>query len=246
MNKIFGFDFTEIPKREQEFIIDNIEMKEGIAKNRAIIENMFALFVCVNTKVPLFIVGKPGSCKSLSAQLLFKSMKGNISDNILFKSLPKLLQHTYQGSLGSTSEGILYKFKCARRILEKENEDNLSNIISLVYFEGIDLADHSPNNPLKVLHPEIEYDSNKGRTKIAFVGILNCPLDPLKMNKGLYLSVPQLKLEDLKYTARTIAESYNIKLAKEHKDLFEDLAITYREYKDELMRYYFYLLEYYY
>ena len=100
MNKHFGFEFTKMPQREQKYIADNIEMKEGIAKNRALLENLFALFVCVNTKVPLFIVGKPGCSKSLSVQLLYKSMKGEISDNILFKSLPKLILNSYQGSLG--------------------------------------------------------------------------------------------------------------------------------------------------
>ena len=70
MNKFFGRDFREIPKKEQEYIANNIEMKEGIAKNTALLENIFSLFVCVNSKVPLFIVGKPGCSKSLSVQLL--------------------------------------------------------------------------------------------------------------------------------------------------------------------------------
>ena len=86
-----------MPKKEQQYIANNIEMKEGIAKNRALLENIFTLFVCVNAKVPLFIVGKPGCSKSLSVQLLFKSMKGENSDNILFKTLPKLISNSYQG-----------------------------------------------------------------------------------------------------------------------------------------------------
>ena len=95
MNKYFGKDFNEIPKREQEFIINNIELKEGLAKNRALLENIFTLFVCINTKVPIFIVGKEGCSKSLSVQLLFKSMKGEMSDNFLFKSLPKLIKYGF-------------------------------------------------------------------------------------------------------------------------------------------------------
>ena len=35
MNKHFGFDFIQIPKKELKYISNNIEMKEGIAKNRA-------------------------------------------------------------------------------------------------------------------------------------------------------------------------------------------------------------------
>ena len=240
MNQYFGFDFREMPKREELYISDNIEMKEGIAKNRALLENLFALFVCVNSKVPLFIVGKPGCSKSLSVQLLFKAMKGENSKNSLFKTLPKLMINSYQGSLGSTSKGVLNIFKKARTILERENEENLSKMISMIYFDEMGLAEHSPNNPLKVIHSELEYDLNEGKRKIAFVGISNWRLDASKMNRGLYLSIPQPDLEDLKLTAQTIAESYNIDLAQNNnnKDLFEALANTYFEYKEELSKNY--------
>jgi len=237
MNKIFGFNFTEIPQKEQKFVLDNIDLKKGIAKNRALLENIFTLFVCVNSKVPLFIVGKPGCSKSLSVQLLFNSMKGEISDNYLFKAMPKLISSSYQGSLGSTSKGVLNIFKKARQFLEKESEENLSKIISMIYFDEMGLAEHSPNNPLKVIHSELEYDLNEGRKKIAFVGISNWRLDASKMNRGLYLSIPQPDLEDLKQTAQTIAESYNDQLAQKHKDLFENLAITYHDYKIKLSKY---------
>ena len=238
MNKHFGFDFKKMPKKEQEYISNNIEMKEGIAKNRALLENVFTLFVCVNAKVPLFIVGKPGCSKSLSVQLLFKSMKGENSDNILFKTLPKLILNSYQGSLGSTSKGVLSIFRKARSILEKETEENLSKMISMIYFDEMGLAEHSPNNPLKVIHSELEYDLNEGKKKIAFVGISNWRLDASKMNRGLYLSIPQPDLEDLKITAQTIAESYNLQLANDNKELFEALAVTYSEYKSELSKKY--------
>ena len=230
LNKHFDikdFDFKEIPKKEQEFIANNIEIKKGIAKNKILLENIFTLFVCVNAKIPLFIVGKPGCSKSLSVQLLFKSMKGEISDNILFKTLPKLIINSYQGSKSSTSQGVLNIFKRARAIIDKQS-------ISMIYFDEMGLAEHSPNNPLKVIHSELEYDLNEGNKKIAFVGISNWRLDASKMNRGLYLSIPQPDLEDLKLTSQIIAESHNKQLAQDYKELFENLAITYYEYKQEL------------
>ena len=54
------------------------------------------------------------------------------------------------------------------------------------------------------------------------------------MNRGIYLSIPQPDLEDLKQTALIIAQSYDEHLAKEHKEFFENLAITYYEYKNIL------------
>ncbi len=178
IGNIFGkdYDFEKMPIREEKYIADNIEMEKGIAKNRALLENLFTLFVCVNSKIPLFIVGKPGCSKSLSVQLLFKAMQGDASDNFLFKSLPKLFINAFQGSLGSTSKGVLNIFKTARNILNN-NDKNLDKIISMIYFDEMGLAEHSPNNPLKVIHSELEYDLNEGDKKVAFVGISNWALD---------------------------------------------------------------------
>ena len=237
MNKIFGFDFEEIPLREQKYIVDNIEMKEGIAKNRALLENIFSLFVCINAKVPLFIVGKPGCSKSLSVQLLYKSMKGeDYSDNKLFNNLPKLMLTPFQGSLSSTSEGVQKVFKIARKNLENKNKSK-EEIISMIFFDEMGLAEHSYNNPLKVIHSELEYDLNEGSKKIAFVGISNWILDASKMNRGIYLSINPPDLKDLVDTSETIAKTYDETLAGKNKEFFVNLAGTYFNYKEELKNY---------
>ena len=36
-------------------------------------------------------------------------------------------------------------------------EHNNANIISLIYFDEMGLAEISPNNPLKVIHSELDY-----------------------------------------------------------------------------------------
>ena len=235
--KYFEINFLDIPIREEKYIIDNMEIPQGIAKNTALLNNIFVLFVCVTAKIPLFIVGKPGCSKSLSVQLLFKSMKGEFSNNILFKSLPKLIINSYQGSLTSTSKGILKIFEKARNFLKHLSDDELNKYISMVYLDEMGLAEHSPNNPLKVIHSELEYDLNDGRNKIACVGISNWVLDASKMNRGIFLSIPEADNEDLEKTAITIAKSYNKMLANSNKDLFIDLSNTYYEYINDLKKY---------
>ena len=141
-------------------------------------------------------------------------MKGEDSNNILFKNLPKLIINSYQGSLLSTSQGILKIFQKARKILKDMKDDELNKVISMIYLDEMGLAEHSPNNPLKVLHSELEYDLNDGRNKVSFVGISNWNLDAAKMNRGVYLSIPEPDEEDLKTTSVTIAESYNKELTK--------------------------------
>ena len=77
--------FKELPEKEETYIIENIELEKGIIKNKALKEIIFSLFVAINTKVPIFIIGKPGCGKSLSVQLIIKAMKGASSKSLLFK-----------------------------------------------------------------------------------------------------------------------------------------------------------------
>ena len=100
------------------------------------------------------------------------------------------------------------------------------------------LAEISPNNPLKVIHSELEYDNNFDNKKIAFVGISNWTLDASKMNRGIYLSVSELDEEDLINTAKAISESYNtnsINLNNNYNSLFNSFKLQISEgfnYKD--------------
>ena len=227
-------DFLDLPLREERFIVENIKLDKGIAKNRALLENIFSLFIAINNKVPIFIVGKPGCSKSLSFQLITKSMQGSASDNLFFKNLPKLMVHSYQGSMASTSKGVENIFYKARDVYKKlSKEDKLKNI-SLIFFDEMGLAEHSPNNPLKVIHAELEYDQNEGDKKIAFVGISNWVLDAAKMNRGISISIPEPDEEDNKETSLTIGKSYNEILANRYKDFFENLGKAYFEYKKYL------------
>ncbi|KAG4089111.1 hypothetical protein H8356DRAFT_1007620 [Neocallimastix lanati (nom. inval.)] len=233
MKKTFGdnFDFERLPKRIQEDIADATELDKGIAKNRPILENLFAIFVCSNTKIPLFIVGKPGCSKTLSAKLIFMSMRGPDSSSEFFKDFPKIYTKSYQGSLNSNSTGILKIFRKARNSLKKLS----GNIISAIYFDEMGLAEISNNNPLKVIHSELEYDDNE--EKVSFIGISNWPLDASKMNRGIHLSIPEPDEDDLITTSLAIAESYDQILKLNYNQELENLALSYFEYKRQLKDY---------
>jgi len=211
--------------QEEKDILKRVETPRGIAWNSALLENVFAAFHCINNKVPVFICGKPGCSKSLAIQLIYSSMRGENSKDLYFKRLPRLFMHCYQGSVTSKSSGIINVFKKARNLIKgnheavEENKNNnkiqpdnhdlkvkQDKVISLVYFDEMGLAEISKNNPLKVLHSELE--PNEESDKVAFVGISNWRLDASKSNRGIFIGRPDLDEEDLISTAKTIAESY--------------------------------------
>ena len=227
-------DFLEIPNREELYVLKNMEIEKGIAQNRALLDNTFSLFVAINNKIPIFIVGKPGCSKSLSVQLINKSMKGSSSKKPLFRKFPILILSSYQGSMASTSDGVKKVFEQVKKNYKNLSEENKKYNISMIFFDEMGLAEHSPNNPLKVIHAELDEALDEGNSKIAFVGISNWTLDASKMNRGMHLSIPEPSKEDTQKTALTIGESYDITLASKYKDFYEGLGLAYYKYKQYL------------
>ena len=41
-----------------------------IAMNQALVENLFVVIICILNKIPIFVVGKPGSSKTLTMQVI--------------------------------------------------------------------------------------------------------------------------------------------------------------------------------
>lgn len=70
-------------------VLDSGDYK-NIAKNKALKENVFLMIVCIENRIPLFLVGKPGSSKSLSKALVIDSMKGGTSKHPLLKNMKRV------------------------------------------------------------------------------------------------------------------------------------------------------------
>ena len=67
-----------------------MELGKNIARNSALKENVFMMAVCIDLRIPLFLVGKPGSSKSLAKSIIANSMKGKSSKNPLLKSFKEV------------------------------------------------------------------------------------------------------------------------------------------------------------
>jgi len=68
----------------------NTEAHKNIAKNKALKENVFMMIVCIENRIPLFLVGKPGSSKSLSKAMVMSAMKGKRSESIIFRGMKEV------------------------------------------------------------------------------------------------------------------------------------------------------------
>ena len=226
LGQFFKNNFLALPESVMKTITQkmSIEKNTGIALNRALKENLFSIFICIINKIPLIIIGKPGTSKSLSFQILYNTMKGKYSENKFFENKGKLYRYYYQGSETSTSKGIEQLFSKA---LNAQNKNKDKNIITLVFFDEMGLAERSGNNPLKVMHYLLEKDAENS---VPFLGISNWRLDASKINRVLNLAITDYDIEDLEDTAISIAEALNNEISIKYKEFFETLARVYNEY----------------
>ena len=62
----------------QGLFIDELELPTTIAKNDALKENVWMMSICMELRIPLFLVGKPGSSKTLAKTVVVDVMQGNL------------------------------------------------------------------------------------------------------------------------------------------------------------------------
>ncbi len=66
-------------------LLDSMELGPNIARNAALRENIFMMTICIELRIPLFLVGKPGSSKSLAKSVVATSMQGQASNSELLR-----------------------------------------------------------------------------------------------------------------------------------------------------------------
>jgi hypothetical protein len=150
--------FSDLLRIEEEFLLDQIELDEGIGKNQLLKENLFLLFISIITKIPLIIVDKPGAIKTISTQLIYNSMRGKYSKNEFFKKYPQIIQIYFKGSYSTKPEDIVNLFNEVENSIEQNVSKDIIPI-NMIIFDQIDLVERSPTNPLKILNYKLEFDN---------------------------------------------------------------------------------------
>ncbi|XP_037664815.1 E3 ubiquitin-protein ligase RNF213 isoform X2 [Choloepus didactylus] len=192
----------------QDLFLNGVPLRKTIAKNLALKENVFMMVICIELKIPLFLVGKPGSSKSLAKTIVADAMQGQSAYSDLFRKLKQVHLVSFQCSPHSTPQGIIGTFRqCARFQQGKD----LQQYVSVVVLDEVGLAEDSPKMPLKTLHPLLEDgcidDDPAPHKKVGFIGISNWALDPAKMNRGIFVSRGSPNEKELIESARGICSS---------------------------------------
>jgi len=225
------FDYIGVYKRECDFLTNQVlknQESRGIAKNDSLKNNLFCIFVCVVNKEPLIICGKAGTSKSLSLRLIIDAMKGEESQNKFFKKYEEVIPIFYQCSLASTSKSVQKLFNRAKEKIKTHKNQNI-----LISMDEMGIADASPNNPLKVLHAELDINSEKDKKeKFSFIGITNYFLDASKMNRANNNVIEDLNENNILECGLEIASSLN-DLNEFDKKIIEIISKCYRYYVND-------------
>ena len=137
----------------QNAFLDQLQLPPKIGRNHALKENVFMMVICIDLRIPLFLVGKPGSSKSLAKGVVADAMRGAHSQSPLFKCLKEVHMVSFQCSQLSAAEGIIDTFKECQAM---QREQNPQRYVSCVVLDEVGLAEDSPKLPLKALHPLLD------------------------------------------------------------------------------------------
>ncbi|KAI0217706.1 hypothetical protein LSAT2_030557 [Lamellibrachia satsuma] len=204
--------YDEINRCEDVFL-DNVQLEPNIARNQALKENIFMMIICIELRIPLFLVGKPGSSKSLARTIVAGAMQGKMAHSMLFQQFKEVYMISFQCSPISTADGIMGIFRQCSQLQKKKD---LSEFVAAVVLDEVGLAEDSPSMPLKALHPLLEDgcvgdEDAEPYKKVAFIGISNWALDPAKMNRGILV---QRGIPDDRELVRTASEITTEKLVQ--------------------------------
>ncbi len=156
----------------------------------------------------MIIVGRPGSSKSLSVEILKLVLS---PDNYELRrelgDLPALTERYFQCSPLSTSSGFKALFDSAQKL-----SNDPKTMLAMVVLDELGLADLSPEKPIKVLHSELERQAvltsgEQNQSPYSVVALSNWVVDAAQVNRGILISRTKAEREDLLQSSMQLAES---------------------------------------
>lgn len=107
----------------QQFTLTTEDNPGKVALNESFVENLFVAFVCILNKIALYIVGKPGTSKSLAITVLMNNLEATTENQSRLKKwkIGGIRYFFYQCSEQSTEEAVKQAFDKAK-LFDRSNE----------------------------------------------------------------------------------------------------------------------------
>jgi hypothetical protein len=200
-----------------EDLCNCLSLEEGMAINEALKENVTSLFCSImgnqDTGIAQFIVGRPGSSKSSSLDILCASTDPNSTDPRckFFKSPDwfEVRKCVLQCTPDTTAADIMRVARSAAsyQLSKRLAKDTCRCVIVL---EEVGVTVGSKHNPLMVLHGLVDRGvlmEDGSHIKLPIVGVSNWRLDASKMNRMRATHRGNPSPQDLILTANCIIQS---------------------------------------
>lgn len=225
---------NDILNGEQEILVKRArnlhKIPQDIAVNTPFKENLLTMFVCIFSRTPLFVCGKPGSSKTITVNILKKMFNSQKTSGELefFDGFSRIKTEYYQGSEQSTDKGIDRIFRKALSSRQKNEQ------LPLVFIDEIGLAELSIHNPLKVLHKYLDstthevvefqdFEEDEIRSKMRRARMQDKVLGRKKQEKTQTSVQKQLKKWDLDFRGKVAfigISNWNIDASKMNRNVY--------------------------
>ena len=197
-------DFKQIVTRGIDCIVtrDHFRIPSDVALNQALKENIFALLACIQSSVPVGIIGIPGSSKTLSFQVLSHNLRGKESMTRFCQGFDAIDSFFYQCSEHSTANDIKRVFLKAIARQEETYNETAENALKsqehglrtrcVVFLDEAGLPQKDKKKMvLKVLHQYLD------ECKVSFVALSNQHFDDANENRMVIVLRSTATLDDL-------------------------------------------------
>lgn len=164
-------DFDRIIGQEIDLYSGSLEAPAHIVRNAALRENIFILLVAIMNRQPLFLIGEPGTSKSLAVEIVARNLAEDRPPTFSNEfELPRLEILMTTCTSVTKLEELQQLFHRARKLQEEHDHS-----IVVVVLNELDR--------LKNVQPLKEELDRSESDRIAIVGLANSPLSPKLSNQ---------------------------------------------------------------
>ena len=244
--EVFKEHFKAPTPEEWENIIGNecksyadlfVEDDECVSKNEALIENIWTTYICLMNNIPLWIIGRPGTSKSLAVNIVINNLMNHRSTNEKITQFPPIISQQFMCSNTTKTEMIKEQLQ---KIVKKGQMYKDNYVVFNQILEEIGHADCSRYKPLACLHDIIDNGFElipNFHVPVVLIGLSNYSMDSAKLNRGILLLRSPLSQSAIQKTGIEIFESTGRALnyckneiessKQKYQQIFESLSKVY-------------------